>query len=185
MSDVLKRSYEARFLLLEHVANSLRSEIQDLLSDTAGVVKTSAQVASPIAFVKKANSVPSVSNPLVEFIDQVSCRIDVNSIDVVGGIEEALEQSFSIIHGEWRDSVDGSSPTRYLHCLIPPQAKPRGWEKRDDVPRAVELVIFVQSNVDLKAAPKSELEKQSEPLTDDIVIALSGGGLRATLFHLV
>ena len=143
----LKDGYESRLQLLQEVNRSLEQETKDSLEGLQHIDRISFRVKSTDSFVEKAQDPendPPYSEPLVEIEDQIAGRVIVFFFRDLALVRDKLNRTFNAIeHSERRPARDAEFGYESDHfiCLIPPHAKPEGWDGRDDVPTTFELQV--------------------------------------------
>lgn len=157
MRENLKADYERHLPLLAHVCNSLESEVRDSVTGLDVPFRVAFNVATVEEFLVKAGEL-QLDNPLVEFEGQVTGVILVKDANAIRHVENELEELLSVVEAKWEGKA---SDVRRLFCVIPPQAKPPGWDANDSLPRTFELEI--KSSDDLPAAVPSTV---SIPISD-------------------
>jgi ppGpp synthetase/RelA/SpoT-type nucleotidyltranferase len=143
----LGKQYEDRCPLLEKVASKLEQEVFEALDGLEHIDRISFRVKGRDSFVAKAEDPendPGYAEPLVEIEDQVAGRVLVHFLGDLPKVHERIARIFNSVEKTERrperDSEFGYE-SDHLICIIPPQAKPKGWDKRNDVPNTFELQI--------------------------------------------
>jgi ppGpp synthetase/RelA/SpoT-type nucleotidyltranferase len=143
----LKDRYEGRKHLLREVKQSLEEETKYSLEGIEHIDRISFRVKGTDSFVEKAedpHNDPLYSEPLVEIEDQIAGRVIVFFVRDLAVVREKLKKTFNAIeHSERRPARDAEFGYESDHfiCVIPPHAKPDGWDQRDDVPTTFELQV--------------------------------------------
>ncbi len=147
MRDGLLEKYEARLPLLKQLAANLHRETEAALSGLSHVDRVYFRAKAAESFVAKAQDPdvkPPHEEPLVEIEDQVAGRILVFFLRDLEAVKQHLQGAFTTVesrHHRPRKDEEFGYESHHLICIIPPQVKPNGWGKREDVPTTFELQI--------------------------------------------
>jgi predicted acylesterase/phospholipase RssA len=180
MPDDLATQYQARQPMLQHVADSLRAEISDLLSDAGMPARIFFAVATSDAFLSRVNRSGSVyQSPLTEIEDQVVGAIEVREFSQVSDAESKLREILTVHSTRWVSADNHRSPCLQLTCVIPPQAMPEGWRSRSDVPSLFQL------NVAIPDRPPQEPVVLPLPAVNPnlpLALIMKGGGIKGLAY---
>lgn len=135
--DGLAEAYTSRLSHLEHVCHRLEHETRATLDEYNGEYRSSFHVADVDYFLAQAQN-GGFDSPLVEVEDQIFGLVLVVDANAIRQVEKELRVTFSAVDSRWEGS---ESELRRLICVIPPQAKPPGWDTRDDVPKTFQLSV--------------------------------------------
>jgi hypothetical protein len=149
MPENQKADYESNQPLLTYVSHSLESELRDFLADLDVPFRVAFTVLTAQQFWIKASEL-ELGNPLVELEGQVTGVILVADANAIRHVEKEVRESLSVVEAKWEGEA---SDIRRLFCVIPPQAKPPGWDANESLPRTFELEI--RSTDDLPAVAPS------------------------------
>lgn len=169
----LKDSYESRLQLLQEVKQRLEQETIEALGGLEHIDRISFRVKGTSSFVEKAEDPendPPYTEPLVEIEDQIAGRVIVFFVRDLVVVRGKLNGTFNAIeHRERRpvrDAEFGYESDHFI-CLIPPHAKPDGWDERDEVPTTFELQVrtifmhaYAEPEHDLAYKGKEDLPKR-------------------------
>jgi putative GTP pyrophosphokinase len=132
--------------LLARLAKNLTDETVGALKDVPRVDRISYRVKAAKSFVDKARdpaNSPAYGEPLVEIEDQVAGRVlvfflrDIDSVLALGGAFTRVESS----RRRPKKDEEFGHESHHLICMIPPQAKPSGWDALQDAPKTFELQV--------------------------------------------
>ncbi len=183
MSDERANMFQVRRPMLQHVADALRNDIVELLSDEGIEGVVAFRVASTQEFLQSQKErTEKCQNPLVELTDQVSGYIDVRIFDAISQVERVVAQLLTIHSSRWYDSESGQAPSLKLLCVIPPQAMPEGWRARSDVPQACEMTIRVVGNLQDNEGATSILPLYSLDGGAPFPLIMKGGGIKGLAY---
>lgn len=167
MANTLKCDYESRLPLLGNLAGNLEQEAVGAVSALPHVDRIYFRVKPVMSFLEKATdptTEPPYEDPLVDIEDQVAGRILVFFVGDVQPVKSALEGTFNAIeykHKRPRKDEEFGYESHHLIYVIPPQAKPEGWQGTKNLPTTFEVQIRTlfmhawaepQHNIDYKAA---------------------------------
>ena len=172
--DELRRAYRERLPLLEELAARLERELKRQFDGVPHIDRISFRAKGTDSFLDKVlerRLEPGYGEPLIEVEDQVAGRILVFFVSDIEPARANAEQVFTPVEAVHR------RPERYnefdyesFHAIygIPPQAKPDGWDEREDLPRTFELQIRTLFQ-HAYAEPQHDLAyKPDTPPTDEI-----------------
>ena len=184
MLDRLSSEFEARRPLLQHVADRLRDELTEALTDAGANSSIDFHVETGPEFIQRAKELgDKCRNPLVELVGQISGRILVATIDDVTVIESAIDDYLSIVSRDWVEDRVAGLPSLRLHCVIPPQAKPDGWKERNDVPAVFALTIGCRTERTQEKAVEKDLGTMRSPSSDKwSALVMKGGGIKGLAY---
>lgn len=147
MLNNLEEQYNSRRSLLEALREELEQQTKDALAGLAHIDRIVFRVKATESFVAKAvdpENVPPYVDPLVEIEDQVAGRVIVFFRSDLEAVRERLEEAFNTVeHIRRRPPADAEFgyESDHLICVIPPHAKPHGWNERADLPTTFELQV--------------------------------------------
>jgi hypothetical protein len=198
----------SRRAFLMHAAHELESLFRDICSKYSSFSHVTFNVTvQPSIDQGRASSQPA------DGVDDIVGLLVLDSDEQWNEIQRAIADSLSIISAV-SAVTDDIAPTsierRRGVCVIPPQVKSPGWDDRGDLPKMFALVVETNPGAgarnvgDSRSAPA---ERSSDPKPGmtiaithspqtgssssgradsgrSITLLLSGGGYRATLFHI-
>jgi ppGpp synthetase/RelA/SpoT-type nucleotidyltranferase len=173
MDNRLIDRYQARIGLLEGLAQSLERETRRALGGVEHIDRITFRVKPAAGFGRKAadpRTTPPYTDPLVEIEDQVGGRVLVYFLDDLEAVAGRLTRVFNTVerihHRPARDAEFGYESDHHI-CIIPPHLKPRGWDRRDDLPTTFELQVrtllmhaYAEPHSQLAYAGPSELDPE-------------------------
>lgn len=155
MPESIESEYLRHQPLLEHVSHSLETELRESIDVP---MRVAFRVATTEEFLKRAAQLKSDS-PLVEVEDQIASVIQVEDANAIRDIERELRESLSVIEANWEGD---ESELRRLICVIPPQAKPPGWDSNHNLPNTFELLIEATGDIIKEDVPPVSIPIQAE-----------------------
>jgi hypothetical protein len=109
-----------------------------------------------------------MTEPLAEVENQIIGRVAVASEQELLAIEGRLKSLLSCVERDWQETArsrTGGLPARRLVCVIPPQAKPPGWDSREDVPNTFEMQLHIDP--ESVVAPSVSMLPAGDTASDD------------------
>lgn len=173
----LAADYDARRPLLVAVADAICSDLQDELSSSEFPATVRATVMSGHAFanlVRDGDVEETLS--LVDVVDQITIEIRLPSTVTAPGVLDVAGTFLTVVTRSWSE-ID-SVPVLKATCLIPPQAKPPGFEGRNDVPQLFELRIHSEPNEQQTDADPRLVVASREPTA----VIMKGGGIKGLAY---
>lgn len=174
--DELPIQYESRRSQLLEIATLLQGDLQELLEDSHFQAQVTGNVLRTDQFIEIVAR-QNLSNPMRDVTSQVTIVIDDVSFEEITAIRDVIANNYSVISERWKDT-GGTHPCMALVCQLPTLARPIGYSQRMDLPAF--CIVMIE--------PKPERSLDRNIISLDYgnfdAIALSGGGLRATLFHI-
>lgn len=174
MREGLRDKYEQRLELLRETARRLEGEADGALEGFPHLDRVVFRVKSTESFLNKAlhpKNDPPYAVSLREIEDQVAGRVIVYFRNSISEVRARLLTVFHLTElTERRPKLDAEFgyESEHLICLIPPQAKPDGWNLIDDMPATFEIqlrTVFMHAY----AQPQHGLAyKSKEDLSADI-----------------
>jgi ppGpp synthetase/RelA/SpoT-type nucleotidyltranferase len=147
MDNQLIARYETRIDLLAELAEALDREVRRALDGVPHIDRVTFRVKPPRSFGRKAGdprTEPPYADPLIEIEDQVGGRVIVYFLDDLETVAGRIMRTFNTVerihHRPARDAEFGYESDHHI-CIIPPHVKPRGWDRRDDLPTTFELQV--------------------------------------------
>jgi ppGpp synthetase/RelA/SpoT-type nucleotidyltranferase len=147
MRDELLENYKSRISLLNQLADNLDRESREALQGLPHVDRISYRVKCVKSFLDKARdpkNVPPYKEPLVEIEDQVAGRVLVFFLSDIEPAISQLNANFTRVESSRRrpqKDEEFGYESHHLICLIPPQAKPAGWNAMENLPKTFELQV--------------------------------------------
>jgi putative GTP pyrophosphokinase len=139
--------YEARGELLKEAARRIEQDAKDALSGFAHLDRLAFRTKDVGSFLAKANDPannPPYDHPLREIEDQIGGRVIVYFKDDIPEVRAKLERAFYFVERSVRKPANDAEfgyESEHLICMIPPQAKPDGWEGLEDAPATFEIQL--------------------------------------------
>jgi predicted acylesterase/phospholipase RssA len=90
---------------------------------------------------------PPLSNPLVNYKEQITGAVSVNLVDSIAEVLNDIEDEFTVISTDRLDPPEEPYQRVSLTCLIPNVALPAGWSNRQDVPNTLTILISAVPNL--------------------------------------
>ena len=147
MREELSLKYDQRLLLLKALSATLEQQTIEALSNLPRVDRVHFRVKGRESFLAKAldpRNKPAYGDPLAEIEDQVAGRILVFFLSDIGAVTTKLQGAFTPVESTRRrpeKDEEFGYESHHLICVIPPQAKPKGWESWRDLPTTFEIQI--------------------------------------------
>lgn len=144
MPDDFRSKVEQRQPIMIEAARRIEGEIQQALNDSGSCAQVDCKAISVNSIMQAISQIAVGSpdiEPLVELEDQLTCHIKFDQSVTLATAKASLIEIVSIIEFSTESKTAAEGLTCRLIGLIPPQAKPSGWDLSDDVPKTFTIVL--------------------------------------------